>query len=64
MRFLFSVISVILARKLRIWDFILEDLEGPGLPNRLPCYAMLRTAEIYDFQVLPRNRGWLNLEGD
>ena len=49
MRFPFSVFSVIWACKFRLWDFILEDLEGPGLPYRLPCYAMLGTAEIHDF---------------
>ena len=64
MRFPFSVFSVILACKLRLWDLILEDLEGPGLPYRLPCYAMLRTAEIHDFQVPPRILGTLDLEGD
>ena len=58
MRFPFSVFSVIWACKLRLWDLILEDLEGPGLPYRPPGCAMLRTAEIYDFQAgsgIPRS---------
>ena len=53
-RFPFSVFSVILVCNLRLWGFILEDLEGPGLSYRPPCYAMLWTAEIHDFQVPPR----------
>ena len=64
MRFPFSVFSVIWACKLRLWDLILEDLEGPGLPYRPPCYAMLWTAEIHDFQVPPRIPGKQILEGD
>ena len=64
MRFPFSVFSVVLACKFRFWDLILEDLEGPGLPYRLHCYAMLRTAEILDFQVSPRILVELDLEGD
>ena len=53
MRFPFSVFSVILVCKFRLWHFILEDLEGPGLPYRSPGHALLRTAEIHDFQVPP-----------
>ena len=54
MRFPFSVFSVTLACKLRLWDFILEHLEGSGLPYRPHGNAMLQTAEIYDVQVPPR----------
>ena len=54
MRFPFSVFSVILVCKLRLWDSILEDLEGPRLPYRPPGHALLQTAEIHDFQVPPR----------
>ena len=64
MRFPFSVFSMILVCKLRLWDFIMEDLEGHGLPYRLPCYAMLWTAEIHDFQVPPRIPSELVLGGD
>ena len=64
MRFPFSVFSVILACKLRLWDLILKDLEGPGLPYRPPGNAMLRTAEIHDFQVRPRILQTPNLGGD
>ena len=46
MRFPFSVFSVILSCKLRLWDLILEDLEVPGLPYRPPGHALLQTAEI------------------
>ena len=53
MRFPFSVFSVILACSFRLWDCILEDLDGPRLPYRSPGHALLRTAEIHDFQVLP-----------
>ena len=60
----FSVFSVILVCKLRLWDLILEDLEGPGLPYRPPGNAMLWTAEIHDFQVPPRILVTLVLEGD
>ena len=64
MRFPCSVFSMILACKLRLWDLILEDLEGPGLPHRLPGHAMLWTAEIHDFQVPPRILQTPNLGGD
>ena len=64
MRFPFSVFSVILACKLRLWDLILEDLEGPGLPYRPPGHALLQTAEIHDFQVPPRILSSPKLEGD
>ena len=64
MRFPFSVFSVILACKLKLWGRILEDLEGPGLPYRPPCFAMLWTAEIHDFQVPPRILSQPRLEGD
>ena len=64
MRFAFSVFSAILACKLRLWDLILEDLEGPGLPYMPPGHALLRTAEIHDFQVPPRILVELNLEGE
>ena len=64
MRFPFSICSVILACKLRLWDFILEDLEGPGLPYRPPGHALLQTAEIHDFQVPPRILSQPGLEGD
>ena len=64
MRFPFSVFSVILVCKLRLWDLILEGFEGPGLPYRPPCYAMLWTAEIHDFQVPPRILSPANLGGD
>ena len=53
MRFPFSVFSVILACKFRLWDLILKDLEGPGLPHRPPGHALLQTAEIHDFQAGP-----------
>ena len=63
-RFPFSVFSVILVCKLRLWDFILKDLEGPGLPYRPPCCAMLWNVEIHDFQVPPRILSQPNLGGD
>ena len=55
MRFPFSVFSVIWACKLRLWDLILEALEGPGLPYRPPGHAMLQTGEIHDFQAPPES---------
>ena len=60
----FSVVFVTLACKWRPWDLILEALEGPGLPYRPPGYAMLRTAEIHDFQAGPGIPVELDLEGD
>ena len=50
----FSTFFVTLACKWRPWDLILEGFEGPGQPCRPPGYAMLRTAEIHDFQAPPR----------
>ena len=64
MRFPFSVFSVVLACKLRLWDLIWEDLEEPGLPYRRPGNAMLWTAEIHDFQVPHRILSTPKLEGD
>ena len=46
MRFPFSVFSVILACKLRLWDLILAGFEGHALPYRPPGHALLQTAEI------------------
>ena len=60
----FSACFVTWVRKLRLWDLILEGFEGPGLPYRPPGYAMLRTAEIHDFQAGPGIPGTLDLDGE
>ena len=60
----FSAIFMTLACKWRPWDLILEGFEGPGQPCRPPGYAMLRTAEIHDFQVPSGILHHLDLGGD
>ena len=60
----FSTFFVTLACKWRPWDLILEGFEEPGQPCRAPGYAMLRTAEIQDFQAGPGIPVTLDLYGD